>query len=269
MILFLNIVAVSWYGEAEFWFASLKIIAIVGLIILGIILFFGGGPSHDRLGFRYWQRPGAFVEPYLVPNVNTGRFLAFWTAMIKSGFSFIFSPELITTAAGEAVAPRRNIPKATNRFIYRLFAFYVLGSLVIGVTVAYNDKSLLQDVASGGSGAGASPFVIGIQNAGIAGLNHVINAAILISAFSSGNSWVYAGSRTLYSMSCEGQAPKFFARCNKNGVPYNAVLITWSIGLLSFLNLSASGSTVFYWFTNITTIGGFISWVLVGVAYLV
>jgi yeast amino acid transporter len=247
----------------------LKIIAIIGLIILGVVLFFGGGPNHDRLGFRYWERPGAFVEPYLVPNVNTGRFLAFWTALIKSGFSFIFSPELITTAAGEAVSPRRNIPKATNRFIYRLFAFYVLGSLVIGVTVAYNDKSLLHGVNSGGSGAGASPFVIGIQNAGISGLNHVINAAILISAWSSGNSWVYAGSRTLYSLACEGQAPKVFTRCTKNGVPWVAVLITWSIGLLSFLNLSSSGADVFYWFTNITTVGGFISWVLVGIAYLV
>ncbi|KAI2726299.1 hypothetical protein DTO013E5_6672 [Penicillium roqueforti] len=268
VILLLNIVAVAWYGEAEFWFASLKIIAIVGLIILGIVLFFGGGPNHDRLGFRYWQRPGAFVEPYLVPNINTGRFLAFWTAMIKCGFSFIFSPELITTAAGEAASPRRNIPKAAKRFIYRLFAFYILGALVIGVIVAYNDKNLLQGVASGSSGAGASPFVIGIQNAGITGLNHVINAVVLISAFSSGNSWVFAGSRTLYSLAGEGQAPKIFLRCNKNGVPYNAVIVTWMIGLLSFLNLSTSGSTVFYWFTNITTIGGFISWVIVAVAYL-
>lgn len=269
VILLLNIVAVSWYGEAEFWFASLKILAILGLIILGVILFFGGGPNHDRLGFRYWQRPGAFVEPYLVPSINTGRFLAFWTAMIKCGFSFIFSPELITAAAGEAESPRRNIPKASKRFIYRLFAFYILGSLVIGVTVAYNDKNLLQGVASGGSGAGASPFVVGIQNAGITGLNHVINAAILISAFSSGNSWLFAGSRTLYSLAGEGQAPAFFLRCNKNGVPYNAVIVTWAIGLLSFLNLSTSGSTVFYWFTNITTIGGFLAWVIVAVAYLV
>lgn len=93
-------------------------------------------PTHDRLGFSYWENPGAFVEPYLVPNVNTGRFLAFWTALIKSGFSFIFSPELIATTAGEAVSPRRNIPKATNRLIYRLFIFYVMGTLVIGVTVA-------------------------------------------------------------------------------------------------------------------------------------
>ncbi|KAI9369067.1 proline-specific permease [Aspergillus egyptiacus] len=265
-ILALNIFAVAWYGEAEFWFAALKILAIIGLIILGIVLFFGGGPNHDRLGFRYWQEPGAF-KPYLVDG-NTGRFLGFWTAFIKSGFSFIFSPELITTAAGEVEAPRRNIPKATKRFIYRVFAFYILGSLVIGVTVAYNDPGLVSGVESGSSGANASPFVIAIQNAGIGGLNHVVNAAILISAWSSGNAWCYAGSRTLYSLAGEGQAPKVFLRCNRNGVPYVAVITTWIIGLLSFLNLSSSGETVFYWFTNITTVGGFINWVLIGIAYL-
>lgn len=198
VILVLNVIAVSFFGEAEFWFASIKIIAILGLIILGIVLFFGGGPNHDRLGFRYWVHPGAF-NPYLVGGA-TGRFLGFWTAFIRSGFSFIFSPELITTAAGEATSPRRNIPKATKRFIYRLFAFYILGSLVVGVTVAYNDPDLLSGVEHGGHGAGASPFVIGIQKAGIKGLNHVINAAILTSAWSSGNSWLYAGSRTLYSL---------------------------------------------------------------------
>ncbi|KAL4885610.1 amino acid permease/ SLC12A domain-containing protein [Aspergillus karnatakaensis] len=266
VILALNIISVSWYGESEFWFATLKILAIIGLIILGVVLFFGGGPNHDRLGFRYWQDPGAF-NPYLVPG-NTGKFLGFWTAFIKSGFSFIFSPELITTAAGEVEAPRRNIPKATKRFIYRVFAFYILGSLVIGVTVAYNDPSLTAAVNSGGSGAGASPFVVAIENAGIGGLNHVVNAAILISAWSSGNAWCYAGSRTLYSLAGEGQAPKIFLKCNRNGVPYVAVLATWLIGILSFLNLSSSGETVFYWFTNITTVGGFINWVLIGIAYL-
>ena len=143
-----NNVAVFWNGEAEFWFASLKTIAITGLIIVGAILLFCGGPNHDRLGFCYWKNPRVFVEAYLVPNLNTGRFLAFWTALIISGSSFTLSPELITTAAGEAVSSRRNIPKATNRFIYRLFiyrlfTFYVLGALVIDVTVAYNDKILL------------------------------------------------------------------------------------------------------------------------------
>lgn len=230
-------------------------------------MFFGGGPNHDRLGFRYWKHPGAF-KPYLVKG-NTGRFLDFWTGFIKSGFSFIFSPELITAAAGEAVAPRRNIPKATKRFIYRLIAFYVLGALVIGVTVAYNDPKLLSGIASGSSGAGASPFVVAIQNAGIKGLNHVINAAILTSAWSSGNSWLFAGSRTLYSLACEGQAPKIFARCNRKGIPYVSVLFTWLIACIAYLNVSSSGATVFYWFTNITTVGGFISWIVLLVAYLV
>lgn len=61
IIVALNIFVVSWYGESEFWFASIKILGIVGLIILGIVLFFGGGPNRDRLGFRYWQKPGAFI----------------------------------------------------------------------------------------------------------------------------------------------------------------------------------------------------------------
>lgn len=244
IILLLNVIAVSIFGEAEFWFASIKILAIIGLIILGIILFFGGGPDHDRLGFRYWDHPGAF-NPF-VTGGNTGRFLAFWYSFIKSGFAFVMSPELITTAAGEAENPRRNIPKAAKRFIYRLFAFYVLGTLVIGVTVAYNDPNLMSAVSSG-KGAGASPFVVAIQNAGISGLNHVINAAILTSAWSSGNSWLFAGSRMLYSLACTDQAPKVFRRCNNQGVPYAAVLFTWAVGCLAYLNVSNSGASVFDW----------------------
>lgn len=70
-IVMLNIFVVSWYGESEFWFASIKIIGILGLIVLGVVLFFGGGPNHDRLGFRYWQKPGAFI-PFAAPG-NTGK----------------------------------------------------------------------------------------------------------------------------------------------------------------------------------------------------
>lgn len=262
----MNIVAVSVFGEAEFYFASIKLITIIGLIILGVVLFFGGGPNHDRLGFRYWQKPGAF-NPFMTDG-NTGKFLAFWYSFIKSGFAFVMSPELITTAAGEAENPRVNIPKAANRFIYRLFAFYVLGTLVIGVTVAYNSPELMSAI-SNGTGAGASPFVVAIQNAGIGGLNHVINAAILTSAWSSGNCWLFAGSRMLYSLACTKQAPAVFLRCNKKGVPYVAVLFTFAIGCLAYLNVSASGAAVFAWFTNITTISGFIAWIVVLITYLV
>ncbi|KAI1759207.1 proline-specific permease [Hypoxylon sp. FL1150] len=263
VILFLNIIAVSFFGEAEFWFASIKLITIVGLIILGIVLFFGGGPNHDPLYFRYWQDPpGAFV-PYLVSG-NTGRFLAYWTAFVRAGFSFITSPELIALSAGETVAPRRNIPKAARRFVWRLAIFYGLGSLVIGVVVPNDDPQLL----SGDSNASASPYVLGIARAGIKGLNHVINAAILTSAWSAGNAFCYSGSRVLYSMALNGQAPRWFGLTTKRGVPYVAVLFTLLIGCLAFLNVSNSGSVVFQWFTNISTISGFIAWIVIMITYL-
>ncbi|KAH7194988.1 amino-acid permease inda1 [Fusarium oxysporum] len=243
VILLLNIIAVALFGESEFWFASIKIIAFIGLIFLSIILFFGGGPNHNRLGFKYWKDPGVFRE-YLVPG-NTGKFLAFWNAMIKAGFSYILSPELITTTAGECQAPRRNIPKATSHYIYRLVTFYVLGALVIGVVVPWSDPRLL-----GSSNASASPFVIGIQNASIPVLNHILNAVILTSAWSSGNSMLYAGSRMLYGMACKGDAPSVFKCCNRYGVPYAAVLATFGLGLLAYLNVSTRGADVFNWLTT-------------------
>ncbi|KAI0458912.1 amino-acid permease inda1 [Xylaria acuta] len=263
VILFLNIVAVSWFGEAEFWFASVKLITIIGLIILGIVLFFGGGPNHDPLYFKNWQDPpGAFV-PYLTGG-SFGRFLAFWTAFARAGFSFITSPELIALSAGETMAPRRNIPKAARRFVWRLAGFYGLGSLVIGVLVPNDNDQLL----SGDSNASASPFVIGIQRAGIPVLNHLINAAVLTSAWSAGNAFCFSGSRVLYSMALNGQAPKWFALTSKRGVPYVAVLFTLAISSLAFLNVSSTGAAAFQWFSNLSTISGFIAWIVVMITYI-
>ena len=266
VMLLLNILAVSLFGEAEFWFASIKFITIMGLIILGIVIFFGGGPNqHHVRGFTYWKSPGAFVA-YLGIEGPTGHFLGYWHAFSAAGFAFITSPELIATAAGETVAPRRNIPKAARRFIWRLAIFYGISSLLIGVLVPSDDPTLLG--AEGSGNASASPFVIGIQNVGIDGLNHVINAAILTSAWSAGNSFLYSGSRILYSLSLKGQAPRFFSRTNRKGVPWVAVLSTWVIGLLAFLNVSDSGAEVFAWFSNISTISGYIAWIVVLFTYI-
>lgn len=231
------------------------------------MLFFGGGPNHDRLGFRYWQHPGAF-KPYATTG-NTGKFLAFWTALVRSGFAFILSPELVCICAGESEAPRRNIPKAAGRFIYRLSVFYILGSLVISIIVASNDPLLLQAVSSGKTNAGASPFVLGIQRAGIKGLNQVINAVILTSAWSAANSFLFAGSRSLYSLAVTGQAPKIFRTCNKQGVPYIAVLFSAALACLVYLSVSSGSAAAFAWFLNIATISGFIAWIVLLMTYLV
>lgn len=263
VVLFLNIVAVEIFGEAEFWFASIKFITIMGLIILGFVIMLGGSPNDQgRLGFRYWNNPGAF-KPYIVDG-NSGRFLAYWTAFVRAGFAFITSPELIALSAGETIAPRRNIPKAAGRFIYRLAIFYGFGSFIIGVIVPSDDERLL----SPSSNASASPFVIGIQRAGIAGLNHVINAAVLTSAWSAGNAFLFSGSRVLYGMALNGEAPKIFGRTSKKGVPYFAVLATWAVGLLAYLNVSSTGAQVFTWFSNISTISGFIAWIVVMITYI-
>ncbi|KAF9087266.1 hypothetical protein BGX27_002961 [Mortierella sp. AM989] len=262
VMLLLNIIAVSFFGEAEFWFASIKLITICGLIILGIVIFFGGGPNQDSvLGFHYWNSVGAFV-PYKAEG-STGRFLGYWHAFVTAGFAFITSPELIAIAAGETIDPRRNIPKAARRFVWRLAMFYGISSLIIGILVPSDDKNLL-----GKSNASASPFVIGIQRVGIPVLSHIINAAILTSAWSAGNSFLYSGSRVLYSMSLDGQAPKLFRITNRKGVPYVAVLFTWCFGLLAYLNVFNAGATVFNWFVSISTISGFIAWIVVMITYL-
>ncbi|KAL7948437.1 amino acid permease/ SLC12A domain-containing protein [Trichoderma barbatum] len=262
VLLGLNLFAAAIFGEAEFIFASIKLIALFVLCIIGIVLFFGGGPNqHHVLGFHYWNDPGAFVE-YNAKG-STGKFLGYWHAFVKAGFAFITSPELIAIAAGEAVSPRRNLKKAARRFTFRLALFYGVSSLIIGIIVPSNDPRLL-----GASNASASPFVIGIQNAGIPVLNHIINAVILTSAWSAGNSFLYSASRVLYSMAINGQAPKWFALTNRLGVPYVAVLFTWLFSLLAFLNVNNSGATVFNWFVNISTISGFLAWIIIMITYL-
>lgn len=262
IILALNIFAVGIFGEAEFWFASIKLITILGLVLVSLVIMLGGAPNHHRIGFLYWQNPGAFT-PYLVDG-DTGRFLACWTAFVQAGFAFITSPELIALAAGETLAPRRNIPKAARRFTIRLGLFYGVSSLLVGTIVPSTNKNLL----SPDSNANASPWVIGIQLAGIGVLNHIVNAAILTSAWSAGNAFLYSGSRILYTLAVNGQAPAFFARTNRKGVPYVAVLGTWAIGLLTYLNVNNNGATVFGWFMNISTISGFIAWIVVLITYL-
>lgn len=267
VLVVLNFSAVKYFGETEFWIASLKLICLTGLIIVSIVIFFGGAPNSDGvLGFHYWKHPGAFNER--LTSGSTGRFCAVWSSMIKSAFAFILSPELITCCAAEAKDPRINLPKASNRFIYRLMFFYIFGALCIGVVVAYNDAGLMSAINAGASDAQASPFVIGIQNAGIKVLNHIVNAVILSSAFSAGNSYIYSSSRSLYSMAIRGDVPRLFTACNRFGVPYYCVAMSSALCLLAFLTISSSATTAFTWLSNISTVSGFVSWLIISITYL-
>lgn len=269
VIIFLNIFAVSLYGEAEFWFASLKIITIVGLLIMAFIVDLGGNPHHERLGFRYWKHPGAMKEYPSQVHGDLGRFLGLFSTLVNAAFSY-GGVEMVAVAAGEAENPRKNIPKAVRRVFWRILFFYVLGSLAIGVLVSSEDPGLLSAQASGRSDAAASPWVIGIKNAGISVLPSIINAVILTSATSSGNAFLYSGSRYLYALAQNRQAPRIFLTCSKKGVPYYAVAATAIIGALTYLSVDSNGGAAkaFGWFQNLTTIASLFTWCSVCIAYL-
>ena len=263
MIVGLNFLPVKYYGETEFWFASIKVFTIIGLLLLSFILFWGGGPEqHGILGFRYWKDPGA-TNTWLVDGA-TGKFVAFVGTLISSTFPFAFAPELLIFASGEMKSPEINLPKAAKRYIWRLIIFYIGSILAISIICPFTNP----DLTGGGAGAKSSAFVAGINNAGIRGLGSVVNAAILTSAWSSGNSFLYMSSRALYSMAIADQAPALFKRCNRHGIPYFAVGAAALFTPLAYLNLGNSSSIVFQWFVNLTTISGFISWICCSITFL-
>ncbi|CDZ98638.1 amino acid transporter [Phaffia rhodozyma] len=267
-IVTINLFGVAAYGEMEFWFSAMKVFAIVGLIIMGIALDCGAGPASDGyIGFRYWKNPGAFAQ-YSHGNVTVsgawGQFLAFWNVFIQAAFSFI-GTEIVVVAVGETQNPRKNVPKAVKRVFWRITIFYVLAILVIGLLVPYNDDRLL----NGASTVSTSPFVIAIENAGIKGLPSVVNAVLLIAAWSAGNSDVYASSRTIYALALEGKAPKIFRKCLKNGVPIWSILVTCLFGPLAYMSLGSGGVTkAFNWLYTLSALSGLIVWFILFCTYL-
>lgn len=208
----LNAFAVSVYGESEFWFASIKVITIVGLIILALVIDLGGGPNHDRIGFRYWKNPGA-MKPFVTKG-DSGRFFGVFFACVMAAYTY-GGVESVVIAAGEAQDPRRTLPKAIRRVFWRVIVFYILGPLAIGLIVPYNDTGLLTALATEAPGSASSPWVIAINTAGISALPSIINAVILTSAASAANACLYNSSRYLMSMAQLGLAPKAFMKCSK------------------------------------------------------
>ncbi|EPQ56146.1 general amino acid permease 1 [Gloeophyllum trabeum ATCC 11539] len=259
----INIFGVRWFGEAEFFFSIIKICLILGLILVGLIIDLGGGPDHERVGFRYWRNPGAFAPAGLVSNINTDKFLGFISVIVQAAFSFQ-GMELVAIAASETRSPRTNIAKAVRRVFYRIVVFYLLGILITGMLVPYDDPLLL----SAANNAAQSPYVIAMTRAGIHTLPHIINAAIFTSAFSAGNSFLFCSSRILYGLALRGQAPKFFAKCTQSGLPIVSVLTCSAFALLAFMNVSSGAATVFNWFVSLSTVGGFFGWWGINITYL-
>ncbi|KAI0336423.1 dicarbixylic amino acid permease [Cubamyces sp. BRFM 1775] len=260
----INLLGVRVFGELEFWFSSIKVISLIGLLLMGIIIDLGGNPKHDRLGFRYWDHPYGPMGKYLqsqVHNDHLAIFLGFWSTLTNALFAYI-GTELIGVTVGEAQAPRKNIPIAIRRTFFRILIFYVGGVFVISLIVPSTDQTLF--VANKSKpGAAASPFVVATTLVGIKVLNHIINAAILLFVLSAANSDLYIGTRTLYGLAIQGQAPKIFARVNRMGVPYASLILCTCFCFLVFLNVSSSSAKVFGWFVNLVSTFGAITWMCI------
>ncbi len=239
VVLGINFAGTRVYGEMEFWFCSIKIITIIGLIIAGIVISASGGPNHHAIGFYYWQEAGGFVQYAGIPGAK-GRFLGFFSVLISAAYTFV-GTEVTAIAAAETADPRRSVPNAIRSVWIRLVIFYLLSAFMIGLLVSPTDPSLNLK-----STAAKSPFVIAIQEAGINVLPSIINAALLTSAWSAGCADLFISSRTLFGLYTRGHAPSILGKTRQDGLPWMCVIVGAVLSLLSFMAASqGEAGTVF------------------------
>ncbi|KAL2022648.1 hypothetical protein VTK56DRAFT_4992 [Thermocarpiscus australiensis] len=273
VIVILNLIHVSFFGEAEFWMSLIKALVILMLVLLCFIIALGGGPNGVRTGFYFWQNPGAFAEYSVVVNKqttvihgDTGRFLGVWACMVQATFAYL-GTELVGVAFGETPNPRKNVPHAVNQTLLRIVFFYVAGVLVLGMAVPYNSPKLLEATQQKTSGL-ASPFVVAASAAGVNKLADAVNGLLLIFTISAANSDVYLASRSVWALGKDGQAPRLMQRTNKHGVPVPAVALSSIFIALGFMNATKSAATVFGYFVSLVTVFGALNWVAVLVSYI-
>ncbi|KAH7232247.1 amino acid permease/ SLC12A domain-containing protein [Fusarium redolens] len=197
LIVALNLLRVTFYGEIEFWLSSVKVLTIIGFMIFAICINAGVG-AEGYFGFRYWVKPGPFNEYLIKDNPALARFVGLWAVMIKAGFAY-GGTELIGMAVGEAENPRKAIPSAIRKVFYRIAFFFVFTVVFIGIIVPPNDHRLTASAEGGASGtnANASPLVLAAKRAGVKVLPSLINSVFLTVVLSAANSNVYTASRTL------------------------------------------------------------------------
>ncbi|QKX54744.1 uncharacterized protein TRUGW13939_01833 [Talaromyces rugulosus] len=255
------VIFVGVYGEVEFFFALLKILLVIGVIILGLVIDLGGVPGKPRLGFHYWNSPGPFVE--YIADGSWGRFLGFWAVLSSAVYSFS-GVESLAMAAAETKNPRQNIPKACKRVFARLTIFYLLAILIVGMLVSSKDDRLNDESGT----ATQSPFVIAASDAGIKAIPSIVNAVVLTSAWSASNQSILAGTRTLYGLAIKGHAPKIFLRTTPYGIPYMCVALQVAFSFLSYMCVSSNALTVFWWFVDLTAAGVLISWMAIALNHI-
>lgn len=248
VLLLINMATVKAFGEIEFWFALIKIIAIIALIVIGFVLVFMGFKSHETTATftNLWEYGGFF------PNGASGFLLAFQMAV----FSFV-GIELVGVTAGEAMDPKKTLPKAINSIPIRIIIFYI-GALFIIMSI----------YPWSGIDPESSPFVKVFSLIGIPAAAGIINFVVLTSAASSCNSGLFSTSRMLYTLASQGKAPKRLKSLNDRNVPAPALIFSTLVLLIGVLLNYFLPEEVFTLVTSIATICFIWVWAIILISQL-
>ncbi|MGV9803184.1 amino acid permease, partial [Mycobacterium sp. NPDC003449] len=252
VLIALNLPTVRAFGETEFWFALIKIIAIVALIVVGLVMVFTHfkAPTGAEASFANLWNDGGFF-----PTGPMGFVAGFQIAT----FAFV-GIELVGTTAAEAKDPERNLPRAINSIPVRVMLFYVAALAIIISVTPWREISPEH-----------SPFVAMFSLAGLGIAASVVNFVVLTSAASSANSGIYSTSRMVYGLAQEGDAPGLFGRLTSRRVPANALFLS-GVFLLSGVVMVAVGDSIIEAFTIVTTISSLcfmFVWTIILSSYLV
>lgn len=240
LVLGLNLVSVKVFGELEFWFALIKVAALVAFLLVGIyFVIFGTPVQGQEVGFSLISGNGGIFPNGLMPAI-----------VVIQGVVFAYaSIELIGTAAGETRNPEKVIPRAINTVVLRIAVFYVGSLVLLSLLLPYTAYK-----------AGESPFVTFFGTIGVAGMDAIMNLVVLTAAMSSLNAGLYSTGRILRSMAVAGSAPRFAARMNKSGVPYGGIALTSVIALLGVVLNAVVPAQAFEIVLNAAAIGIISAW---------
>ena len=248
----LNYWSTRSFGEGEFFFAGIKVLTVVMFLLTGAMLILGfGAPSPGVENWTGGEAPFA------------GGFASILAIFMIAGFSFQ-GTEMIGIAAGESEHPEKNIPKAVHSIFWRIVLFYMGAFVVIGFLIPYTDPNLLNSSIENIS---ISPFTLVFERAGMIAAASFINAVILTSVLSAGNSGLYVSTRMLYALAEEGKAPKLFLKLNKRGVPVPALCATAVFGLAAFVTSLIGEGAAYTWLVNISGMAGFLTWIGIAICH--
>lgn len=264
----LNLGSVKMFGEAEFWFSIIKVVAIIAMIIFGSYLLLSGTGGEQATIQNLWNNGGFFPKGWFSGN-SLGGYSGLLAAMAMIMFSF-GGLELIGITAAEAKNPEKTIPQATNQVIYRILIFYV-GALVILFSLSPWETITVE----------SSPFVTVFDNLKSLNINlfgqkiqfskiiaNALNLIVLTAALSVYNSSVYSNSRMLYGLAEQGNAPSFLKKLNKNSVPVMAIVVSSVFAAICIIINKVIPESAFEILMSLVVSTLVINWIMISYTHL-